>query len=166
MRKKPTGEGLTRVEVARRLKVARVTIERLVREGRLQPSGTRGKAQTFDPAAVQALGRTLRAEARSAGGADRSAYLSARTAFQLARTRAVEQATRVREGQLVEAADVEARLVTTFTEVRTKLLAVPSKLRQRRPALTKEDILEVRALIYEALEALADEKVGAAERGQ
>lgn len=62
---------------------------------------------------------------------------------------------REKEGQLVERASVEVTLTSLAGEVRTKLVAVPSRARQRIPHLTTEEIAILTDLIDEALESLA-----------
>jgi hypothetical protein len=56
-RRRPAG--LTRLQIAERLGVSRVSIERLVAAGRLRPIGRRGCAHTYDPASVRRLARDL-----------------------------------------------------------------------------------------------------------
>lgn len=57
--------------------------------------------------------------------------------------------------ELVPAVDVRAEVTTAFTEVRAKLLGVPSRARQQDPGLTVPQLALIEALIREALEALA-----------
>jgi hypothetical protein len=60
-----------------------------------------------------------------------------------------------KRAELVLAGDVEARLVNVFSHCKKKLLAVPSQVRQRDPALTVEQIDLIEAVIREALDDLA-----------
>jgi hypothetical protein len=58
-------------------------------------------------------------------------------------------------GELIPAADVERRLIETFTSSKTKLLGVPSRARQALPHLSVADIGVLEGLVREALEDLA-----------
>lgn len=60
-----------------------------------------------------------------------------------------------REGELVPAKDVEAATAALFTNIRTKLLAVPGKARANAPHLTLSDVALVESLIREVLEELS-----------
>jgi len=57
--------------------------------------------------------------------------------------------------ELVPAKDVESKLVNTFAQCKTKLLAVASRARQRDPALTGTQVELFENLIREALDDLA-----------
>jgi hypothetical protein len=57
-------------------------------------------------------------------------------------------------GQLVNAAQVESKLVETITRCRTKLLGVPGKVKTAIPSLTRPQIVTIENLIREALEDL------------
>jgi DNA-binding transcriptional ArsR family regulator len=83
-----------------------------------------------------------------------------RKAFEQANLLELER--REKEGQLIERASVEATLTALAGEVRTKLVAVPSRARQRIPHLTTEEIAILTDLVDEALESLAKdgEEVG------
>jgi hypothetical protein len=60
-----------------------------------------------------------------------------------------------RVGELVEAKDVEARIVDEYARVRTKLLGVARKAKAQLPHLTREDVTTIDNLVREALEDLA-----------
>ncbi len=60
-----------------------------------------------------------------------------------------------KRGELVLARDVESKLVNVFAHCKTKLLGVPSRARQRDPALTGPQVELFDSLIREALEDLA-----------
>lgn len=62
-----------------------------------------------------------------------------------------------KRGELVLAADVEAKLVNVFAHCKTKLLAVSSRARQRDPSLTGPQIELFKVLVREALDDLASE---------
>lgn len=58
-------------------------------------------------------------------------------------------------GELVPAVDVEARWRGALAGLRSRLLAVPSRVRTRRPHLSREEIEAVEQEIREALTELA-----------
>lgn len=62
------------------------------------------------------------------------------------------------EGLLVSAADVEHEWADLLSQVRTRLLAVPTRVKQSLPTLTVADIVTIENLIREALEDLVAEK--------
>ncbi len=65
-----------------------------------------------------------------------------------------------KRGELVLASDVEAKLVNVFAQCKTKLLAVPSRVRQRDPALTGPQVDLIEAAIREALDDLSSSADG------
>lgn len=67
-----------------------------------------------------------------------------------------EQEFREREGELVEARMVELKLSGVYSQVRTKLLGVPSRARQALPHLTAGDVAVLEDLVREALEDLVE----------
>jgi phage terminase Nu1 subunit (DNA packaging protein) len=60
-------------------------------------------------------------------------------------------------GELVPAAEVRGKLVDVFGAVRTKLLGIPSKIRQTDSSTTPAQLATFETLIREALEGLAIE---------
>lgn len=62
--------------------------------------------------------------------------------------------------ELVPSKDVESKLVNVFAQCKTKLLGVPSRARQRDPALTGQQIELIDSLIREALNDLASSSDG------
>ncbi len=83
-------------------------------------------------------------------------YQIARTRREAALASLAEDELRKSRGELVEAAGVHERLVTLFTNARTKVLGVPSKARQQLPSLTRAYLAVIEDLLREALEGLAD----------
>lgn len=63
---------------------------------------------------------------------------------------------REREGELIETEKAREDVRSIFAEIRTKLLGVPTRLKQRRPDTSSNTIGVLDSLIREALEALAD----------
>ncbi len=68
-----------------------------------------------------------------------------------------------RSGKLVPANEVQAKWVELVTLSKTKLLALPSKIKARIPSLTVADVAVIDELIRGALEELAE--TGAEEEG-
>jgi phage terminase Nu1 subunit (DNA packaging protein) len=80
----------------------------------------------------------------------------ARARLETAKAQLAEMDLAERRGELVLAREVEARLVGVFSSCKTKLLGVPSRVRQQDPGLTKPQVELIEATIREALEELAD----------
>ena len=57
---------------------------------------------------------------------------------------------------LIPADEVRGVVIDRFTEVRTKLLGLPVRIKQRLPSLTAADVRVIDALVREALEAIVD----------
>ena len=73
-----------------------------------------------------------------------------------AQLRKIEQAIRVRAGELVPAREMEMRFTTRVITARTKLLGMLSRAKQLIPHLTVTEIAILEGLIRESLEELAD----------
>lgn len=59
-------------------------------------------------------------------------------------------------GELVPAKEVETRLQSLFTRIRTKLLGIPTRAKQAMPHLEPKDLGLFEQLVRETLEELAD----------
>lgn len=59
-------------------------------------------------------------------------------------------------GELIQASEVRREWTETLSQCRTKLLALPSQVRQAIPALTLDDVVIVENLVRQALEDLVD----------
>jgi hypothetical protein len=79
-----------------------------------------------------------------------------RSRHELAKARLAEMDLAEREGELVDAAKVEAVMAAEYSTVRSKLLGVPSRLRQRDPSITLAQLKILKDLVREALEGLAE----------
>lgn len=66
-----------------------------------------------------------------------------------------------KRGELVNAKDVEKRLRNVFALCRQRLMAIPSKARQRDATFTPQHLVLLEGLIRDALEGLADPKKNA-----
>lgn len=60
-----------------------------------------------------------------------------------------------RVGELVDAAEVESRIIDEYSRLRTKLLGLARKAKASLPHLTREDVTAIDTLVREALEDLA-----------
>lgn len=90
------------------------------------------------------------------GNAD---YRSARVRREAALAEIAELELAERKGRVAPIEELEQRMVRAFTIVRTHLLGIPSRIRQRLPHIAAEDVREIDDLIREALTELADGKV-------
>lgn len=73
-----------------------------------------------------------------------------------AKREAEELALAARRGELVPVAEIEASLAEEYTAVRTKLLALPTRAKQRLSHLTAADVRVIDELVRDALGELAD----------
>jgi hypothetical protein len=62
-----------------------------------------------------------------------------------------------RSGAAVDAKEMTATLVDVYTRCRTKLLGIPTRVKQQLPNLSIKDVAAVDALVRETLEDLAEE---------
>jgi phage terminase Nu1 subunit (DNA packaging protein) len=89
------------------------------------------------------------------GEGSSSALVAARTRREMALALIAEDEVRQRRGELVEVAGVVQELTTILVNAKSKLLAIPSKMKQRCPHLTVVDVGTIDSLIRESLEELA-----------
>ena len=82
-------------------------------------------------------------------------YAVSRARSEFERANLLELERRLKEGQLVERKKVEATWAAMVTAAKTKLLAVPSRAKQRIPHLSLEEIELITGIVREALEDLA-----------
>jgi phage terminase Nu1 subunit (DNA packaging protein) len=73
-----------------------------------------------------------------------------------ARAEAFELETARKKGLLVSAVEVERRWATIGAQLRSGLLGLPTRARQRLPHLSAKDVLVLDRLVREVLEELAD----------
>jgi phage terminase Nu1 subunit (DNA packaging protein) len=74
----------------------------------------------------------------------------------LARAESLELELARKRRELVPAWEVEMRWTSLVIEVKNQLLGVPSRLKQRCPAIRAGDLVELEAVLREALDRLAD----------
>ena len=91
----------------------------------------------------------------ASGGEDPVSLMEARHRLELAKAQLAEMDLAERRGEILDAREVEARMVGVFSSCKTKLLGVPSRVRQQDPTLTKPQVALLESTIREALEGLA-----------
>lgn len=84
-------------------------------------------------------------------------YNESRARSEFEKANLLELERRQKEGLLLPANQVEKAWAMSVTIAKTKLLAVPTRMRQRIPHLTLEEIAICEALIRECLEELSSE---------
>lgn len=89
------------------------------------------------------------------GEGDTMSFAAGQAAEKHWRAKQAELDYRLAIGELIDAKEIEARMVDDYSNVRTKLLGLPRKVKSSLPHLTREDITAIDALVREALEDLA-----------
>ena len=112
--------------------------------------GSRGSQRTPEPHRV---GAPYSATAPIVGE-----LLESRRGLYAAQKERIEQALAERRGDLVSAAAVERMVGGLIVAGRTRVLSVPSRLRQRFPELDATVFVELDRLLREALEELATQR--------
>lgn len=160
-------------QFAKLMGVSQPVVSKACKTGRLDASvrrDTAGRVVDIDPVSGAAEWRAHaarlapKASQQAPGGAappgapgdDPVSLLEARARRETALAGIAEIALGRARGSLVDARELEQRLVDVFTRSRNKLLGVPSKLKQQCPHLTIAEVATVDALIRETLEELAD----------
>lgn len=110
-------------------------------------------------ATVQAYTNHLRGVAAARGGEDHVLALTTERA-RLAKEQADAQALKneAARGELVPAVEVTRAWAEVLRKVRSRVLAVPSRLRGSSPTFTAEDIANIDRELRNALEELAHEQ--------
>lgn len=152
------GSPMTLTAYAKRRGVSPMAVSKAVKAGRLRASVGRdgaGRPTIADPAV---------ADREWAANSDESKAPSKAVSFQEARTRKEAAQAEISEvklrrlrGELVEVQSVESHLADVFTRCRTKLLGIPSRVKQQLPHLNAADVATIDRLVREALEDLASE---------
>lgn len=152
---------------ARRRGVSAEAVSKAITDGRLKESVTRvdGAPKIADP---ELADREWEANTRpridqvATDGAAAELLASRTTREAAAARREVAQAElaelelQERRGQLVDAEEARAAVIAAFSLVKTRLLAVPSRVGQRLTHLADEVVPVVDELIREALQELAE----------
>lgn len=144
---------------ARWLGVTTKAVREAAKAGRLGPeSATRdqqGRLLILDAARARAEWDPARAGKAGREIAPPSALAAATLRERLARAEAFELETARKRRLLVPAADVEARWAAIGIRIRTTLLGLPTRARQRLPHLGAKDLVVLEGLVRELLEELA-----------
>lgn len=146
--------------VARRLKVDERALRSAIKSGRVDRGVTvaGGRVTITDAAAAMKAFRDNRQDGQDRHRLKPGTLVDAEWKLKDVRSRSAEFELERKRGKYVLAADVERLWGRRVIEARNKLLAVPSRLRGRRPDLTREDLAAVDALIRAALTELADDR--------
>lgn len=147
-----TGEKLlTRRELADKLNKHMMTITKWENEGLpVAVRGARGRPSLYDEAQVVEW-----VQARDEQARQQPPFMEARARKEIAQAIEAEQRTALRAGKMLMADEVEATWADILAQVRTSLMAVPAKVKARRPGLSREDMAVIEDEITKALELLA-----------
>lgn len=89
------------------------------------------------------------------GGEDLPDYNESRARTEFERANLLELERRQKESLLIERKVVEATWATIITTSKTKILGIPSRIRQRIPHLSLEEVELITELVRECLDELA-----------
>jgi terminase small subunit / prophage DNA-packing protein len=147
-------EQITAKDLADLLGVSDRTIRELARRGILL---RKGRGAYLRDVSIRRYCDHLRELATGRGGEDAIINATAeRARLVRAQADAVELKNAALRGELLDASEVERGIASDYSEVRSGLLAVPSRCAQRLPHLTAHDISEVDLEIRAALTALSE----------
>ena len=144
---------MTESEIAAFLGLATSSVRTKTRDGILVRSG-RGR---FDVA--QSLRKyldQLRSQAARAGRPVADDLKKEKLRLATAQAESTELKNAVARGEMVKASDVQREWAGVLRDVRSSLLAVPSRIGAKLPHLTPHDVAEMGIEIQTALEALAN----------
>jgi hypothetical protein len=122
------------------------------------PAGVSVTRSQGKPASV--LNRAPDRMPRSTGSDDLPDYNESRARTEFERANLLELERRQKEGLLIERKVVETTWATIITTSKTKILGIPSRIRQRIPHLTLEEVQLITQLVEETLEELSQEAEG------
>lgn len=164
-------ELLTASDYARHRGVSPAAVSKAIESGRLKHClvNANGKVRITSAAMADLEwdANTNQAKAPPAAGSatlplepsdEPTSFNAAQTAERNWKAKLLEIEYRTRVSELVDAKEVEARIVDDYTRVKTKLLGVPRRVKAALPHLSTTDILTLDALIRESLEDLASSK--------
>jgi hypothetical protein len=134
-------------------------VQRAIESGRLRTSVVTvdGLPRIADPELADREWADNTDQTRRARPDDADAEDSEATegSFAYWKTKKMELDYRRAAAELVNAADMQAAMADAFSTVRTKLLGVPSKAKQRLPHLTLDDLATLEEIVRESLETIA-----------
>jgi phage terminase Nu1 subunit (DNA packaging protein) len=133
------------------------TVTKWEREGLpIAERGRRGQASRYDLVAVRAW-RSAKEHNGNGSGSSFQRYQDAHARQRSALAEIAELQLAERKGRLVDGNMVERTWSNCIIRMRTKLLGVPSKVKQLHSAVDNRVFVDVNACICEALEELATE---------
>ncbi len=170
-------------ELAKKLGISRQRVNDLAREGKLtrEPDGRWDPGRAMDelaktldgqqqrrakvqPRAIQHLPQPADSEGLPMTGSAHEIFNRARAAKEVAIAKERQLDLRRRQGELLEASDVELAWTRKLTSFKERLLAIPDRLAQKLAAISEDR--EIRATldseIRMALQALIETKADAA----
>ena len=134
-------------------------VRKAIHEGRLEASIThvKGKPKIADIELADKEWEAKTSPQASANPRDESAdaYSASRARRETALADIAEIELATRRGRFVDVEEVTAQYAAEVTAVKTKLLGIPTHLRQRHPHIPKADVDAVEAEIRAALEEFA-----------
>jgi phage terminase Nu1 subunit (DNA packaging protein) len=151
-------------EYGRHRGVSREAVRKAVAEGRISMvTGPKGKPGVDKDAADKAWAANTKAQAEAyvakvAEPTEEVSYNDARTEKEQIQTKLLKLKYDELSGELVSAKDVETEWANLATKVKTKVLGIASKMKQRYSDLTLEQYGYLDQIAREALEELADGK--------
>lgn len=164
-------ELLTASDYARHRGVSPAAVSKAIESGRLKhclvTSNGKVRITSAAMADLEWDANTNQAKAPPASGSatlplepaeESMSFNAASTAEKVWKSKLAELEYRSRVNELVDAKEVEARIVDDYTRCKTKLLGVPRRVKAALPHLTTTDVLAIDALIRESLEDLASNK--------
>ncbi len=155
-----TSKTVSEREAAKALNLSRGALQEARRRGDLVRSVSRdgrGRLRVDVAAAREELAEVAALRVTSGAGNPEvlRRWREARARREAALAALAEDQFRVSRGELVEVAGVATRWATMITNAKTKLLGIPSRLKQRAPHLGLADLALVDELLVEALQDLA-----------
>lgn len=129
---------------------------------RLELNGLAAHVETIRQRRITNVGPGVRdrpkapAKPRASAPSEIPDYNDSRARSEFEKANILEMERRQKEGELIERTTWERAYVETVSRVKTKLLGVPSRVKQRVPHLDPEDVAVIDDLLREALEELAD----------
>lgn len=155
LRSYATRRGVSVMAVSKAIKAGRL-VRSVVRDERGQPKIADPELADREWADNTRADRVPLTGPAAKGGEVPPDYAESRARREAAEAGLAELELAKEEGRLVVASEVEARIANDYSKVRTKLLGVPSRVRQQDPALTAAQLALIDTVIREALEDLAD----------
>lgn len=149
-------------DYARRRRCAPSTVEEAIESGRLSRSierDAKGRPR-INPVLADAEWSANTDASLNPKASERGTFAAARARREFAEAETKELKLRQLRDELVERSEVKRHLVDVFSKCRTKLLGIPSRVKQQLPHLTSVDVGTIEALVREALEDLATKGAG------